>query len=419
MFADKTERAEVSDFDGEIVEFDSSHKSNIKISSLDELIFFFRRRNSTDEQRARSVWLRVFIKDASSFSLSRLSSYFHFHRLIEENIVENKERIRFEIFDNPHSIYLFVNLDLLLGSTEFGCFSFVLRESNVLISFEPRSTVNNGNEFFSSLIQRLNNDRSKLRSMNVDFLFYSMLNSIVDHYSDSIDRLARQIDSFERFLLRNSSRSHSVGSKRTQENQCDQNFVRSMFDIKTKLLFFRNRFRPMKEFIVKIQKTQGRISSRPGDKQVSRRVYRRKKRVKRINLTGSHFINPHSCSPSNEQIEQANDEFLLNEYLFLYLNDLQDRIIQLNDRIDQYFDFISALISFQIISTDKQINHIMTFLTLLSSLFIPLNFLVSTFSMNFEEMPPLRWKFSYFLVLSFLSLLGVTMILYFKWKRFF
>ena len=42
----------------------------------------------------------------------------------------------------------------------------------------------------------------------------------------------------------------------------------------------------------------------------------------------------------------------------------------------------------------------MKLLTIISTIFIPLTFIVGVFGMNFDHMPELHWKYGYFLVMG-------------------
>ena len=59
-----------------------------------------------------------------------------------------------------------------------------------------------------------------------------------------------------------------------------------------------------------------------------------------------------------------------------------------------------------------RMNRIMTILTVISSIFIPLTF-------NFHNMPELRWRYGYFIVLGIMVGIGIAMFLWFKRKGWF
>jgi Mg2+ and Co2+ transporter CorA len=173
----------------------------------------------------------------------------------------------------------------------------------------------------------------------------------------------------------------------------------------------------LKEIVIKLQKTQDRISMISPSKTTQRRQYRRKKRVKRINLSGHYFFNPNLDSTDDQSYNKDEDGPLFNEYIFVYFKDLHDHIIQLNDRIDYYSDTLSSLIVYYLVLNDAEKNQIMTCLSLVSIIFIPLNFLLGLFSMNFENMPPLHWHVGYFLTISIALTAALLMFSFFKWKK--
>ena len=67
----------------------------------------------------------------------------------------------------------------------------------------------------------------------------------------------------------------------------------------------------------------------------------------------------------------------------------------------------------------NRMNSIMMTLTVISSIFIPLTFIVGVYGMNFENMPELKWHYGYFFVLGFMGLITLGLILWFKRKGWF
>jgi magnesium transporter len=59
-------------------------------------------------------------------------------------------------------------------------------------------------------------------------------------------------------------------------------------------------------------------------------------------------------------------------------------------------------------------NEIMKVLTLMASIFIPLTFLAGIYGMNFENMPELRSRIGYFVVLGVMIFLAIGMTAFFR-----
>jgi magnesium transporter len=58
-------------------------------------------------------------------------------------------------------------------------------------------------------------------------------------------------------------------------------------------------------------------------------------------------------------------------------------------------------------------NEIMKVLTIVSSIFIPLTFIVGVYGMNFENMPELKYKYGYYTVVGVMFLIGILLLSYF------
>jgi len=53
-------------------------------------------------------------------------------------------------------------------------------------------------------------------------------------------------------------------------------------------------------------------------------------------------------------------------------------------------------------------------LTILSSIFIPLTFIVGVYGMNFEHMPELHWRYGYLLAWGIMLAVVVGLLAYFR-----
>ncbi|MEX1378296.1 MAG: magnesium/cobalt transporter CorA [Eubacteriales bacterium] len=102
-----------------------------------------------------------------------------------------------------------------------------------------------------------------------------------------------------------------------------------------------------------------------------------------------------------------------------YLNDVKDNIKQIMDSISTYRDLTMALYEIFLSNISNKMNKIMTTLTIISVIFIPLTFLSSVYGMNFRYMPELniRWGYLAFWVVS--VVIFVTLFVFFKRKNWF
>ncbi len=108
---------------------------------------------------------------------------------------------------------------------------------------------------------------------------------------------------------------------------------------------------------------------------------------------------------------------LLHETTSIYLRDVYDHTIQVIDNIEIFRDMLSEMLSIHLSSTSNKLNEIMKVLTIITTIFIPLSFISSVFSMNFRYMPELEWEYGYMASLVLMGIVGVAMVVYFMRKN--
>ncbi|WP_310991981.1 magnesium/cobalt transporter CorA [Aequorivita marina] len=100
-----------------------------------------------------------------------------------------------------------------------------------------------------------------------------------------------------------------------------------------------------------------------------------------------------------------------------YIRDLYDHIIQVNESVEIYRDMIWGLMDMYMTTISNKMNEVMKVLTIMASIFIPLTFLAGIYGMNFENMPELHYRYSYYILLGVMVLVFFGMIWYFKKKK--
>lgn len=100
-----------------------------------------------------------------------------------------------------------------------------------------------------------------------------------------------------------------------------------------------------------------------------------------------------------------------------YLRDLVDHIIQISENIDIYREMIWSLMDMYMTTISNKMNEVMKVLTIMATIFIPLTFIAGIYGMNFEYMPELQWKYSYFVLWGIMIIIFIVMLYYFKRKK--
>ena len=111
------------------------------------------------------------------------------------------------------------------------------------------------------------------------------------------------------------------------------------------------------------------------------------------------------------------DNSLIQEKTINYIRDLYDHIVQVSENIEIYREMTWGLMDMYMTTISNKMNEVMKVLTIMASIFIPLTFMAGIYGMNFEYMPELKWKYSYFVLWGLMIMVFLGMILYFKRKK--
>ena len=80
-------------------------------------------------------------------------------------------------------------------------------------------------------------------------------------------------------------------------------------------------------------------------------------------------------------------------------------------------DIITGTLDIYLSSVSNRLNEVMKVLTVMSSIFIPLTFIVGVYGMNFQDMPELSWSWGYPAVWGLMIMISVVLMGLFKRKK--
>ena len=107
----------------------------------------------------------------------------------------------------------------------------------------------------------------------------------------------------------------------------------------------------------------------------------------------------------------------LQESTKVFFRDVYDHVVQIVDTIETLREMVSAGLDIYLSSISYRSNSVMKVLTIITTIFMPLTFIVGIYGMNFEHMPELKWEWGYFLVLGVMVVIAIAMLGFFKRKK--
>jgi magnesium transporter len=108
---------------------------------------------------------------------------------------------------------------------------------------------------------------------------------------------------------------------------------------------------------------------------------------------------------------------LIKETTEIYLRDVYDHTVQVMDTIEVYREMLSGMLDIYLSSVSNRLNSVMKVLTIIATIFMPLTFIAGIYGMNFKYMPELEWRWGYPVVWLIVLIIGVSMLIYFKRKK--
>lgn len=113
---------------------------------------------------------------------------------------------------------------------------------------------------------------------------------------------------------------------------------------------------------------------------------------------------------------------LISDETKVYLRDSYDHVVQIVEIVESYRELAASLFDVYLSSMSNRMNEVMKVLTMFATVFIPLTFIAGIYGMNFDpatstlNMPELRWRWGYPVVLGGMAAIAIGMILYFRRK---
>ncbi|CAF4937679.1 unnamed protein product, partial [Rotaria sp. Silwood1] len=151
--------------------------------------------------------------------IAQIGNRYDIHALVQTDITTTEQRTKLDVLDDA----LFLVCKLIFrdigrtGHTIIEQISFYLKE-NLLITFQETPK-----DLFDSIKNRIRQGKGRIRKSKIDYLFYSLVDVIVDHYMDVLDTMGTKVESIDNQLMKTLKRDT----------------LESIYDMKRDMLYLR------------------------------------------------------------------------------------------------------------------------------------------------------------------------------------
>lgn len=275
--------------------------------------------------------------------INDLGERFGLHQLVLEDVMNAGQRVKVEDYNDC----LFVVLKMLdVGGADDDLLyveqlSLVLGKDFV-ITFQEQT-----GDVFDGVRDRLKQNKGRLRRMGADYLFYALLDAVVDNYAVVLDSMSELVEDLE---------------ERLQEKPTSVS-VNDIYLLKREVQFLRRQIAPARDVFAELVHQEGGLMSAAVD---------------------------------------------------VYLRDVFDHSTRATQNVETLHDMIQSMVDMYHSTQSARLNEVMRLLTVISTIFMPLTFIVGVYGMNFDNMPELRTHYGYFVCLGVMATVATGMTIYMK-----
>ncbi len=117
-------------------------------------------------------------------------------------------------------------------------------------------------------------------------------------------------------------------------------------------------------------------------------------------------------------MKMRNEEFsMIQKTNAKYFSDLLDHLQQVTMQIEILREWNMSVKEFYLNQVNLDMSKKMQIISVVSVLFLPLSFMAGIYGMNFDHMPELHWKYSYYVLIFAMIVLAIILLIIFKKKK--
>jgi magnesium transporter len=220
----KIEKAKIT-----LTEFDEKNVETCEINSVEEIDPY------TDTPQV--TWVNVSGLHDTEL-IKQIGDKFNIHPLVLEDILNTETRPKIEMTDD----YIFIAMKMLTYNNNDSEIiteqvSFILGNSFVFSFLEKSDNI------FNPIQDRITNNYGRVRKQPSDYLFYALMDVVVDQYFLLLEQIEQNIESLDDEVIKSADRSQ----------------IEKVYNLKNKLLLTRRSVWPLRELFTRLMREESKL----------------------------------------------------------------------------------------------------------------------------------------------------------------
>jgi magnesium transporter len=165
--------------------------------------------------------------------IEQIGKVYDLHSLTLEDLVHIEQRPKFEDYDH----YLLTVMKMIMYDTKATSeqLSLILLKNTVISFQEPQ-----GGDAFDIIRVRLRQAKGRVRKLGADYLFYALMDAVVDWYFNAVEKIGDKIADVEEEIIHHS----------------DKRSLIKLYHLKREIIYLRKQVWPVRDMISNLIRTE-------------------------------------------------------------------------------------------------------------------------------------------------------------------
>jgi len=212
-----------------VIDFNKTDLLDKDIEQIDECFPF--------KTKPTVTWINIYgLHDVDI--INRLGNHFEIHPLVLEDILDTRQRPKFEDMES----YVFIVMKMLAFDDSENRINIeqvsLILGPNFVISFQERE-----GDVLEPVRERIRSLEGRIRKRGADYLTYALLDAVIDNYFVVLEKLNNQIEDLEDELITNPGKEA----------------LHTIYTLKRELIFLRKSVWPLREIISAMERGESSL----------------------------------------------------------------------------------------------------------------------------------------------------------------